>query len=206
MRESTTRRAVIILCAGGHAKVVIDAILQTRIPILGIVDIDPELAGKTILGLPVLGGEDVLSGHIPGKILLANGLGGLKSMVPRMQLFERFKASGYDFLTVKHPSCVLGMDVVLSEGVQIMAGAVIQTGARIGDNSIINTRASVDHDCMIGKHVHIAPGATLCGNVHVGDFAYIGSGATVIPGISIGKGVLVRSGSVVTENIADSAL
>lgn len=30
-----------------------------------------------------------------------------------------------------------------------MAGAIIQTGSSVGENNIVNIRASVDHDCTI---------------------------------------------------------
>lgn len=199
---SLARLPVVVLCAGGHAKVIIDALALMGTKILGIVDIDPQLTGKSVLGFPVLGGEEVLQGYGPEGILLANGLGGARSMVPRKGLFDRFREAGYRFITVVHPSAAIAREVALSEGVQVMAGAVIQTGTTIGDDTIINTRASVDHDCTVGRHVHIAPGVTVCGGVEIGDGAYIGSGSTITPGVTIGRGVLVRTGSSVTEDVA----
>jgi len=75
-----------------------------------------------------------------------------------------------------------------------MAGVVIQPGCAIGENSIINTRAGVDHDCRIGHDVHVAPGATLCGTVTVEDGAFIGAGATVIQGLRVGARAVVECG------------
>src|SRR5512147_1151570 len=89
---------VIVLCAGGHARVVIDAISHMGLRMLGIVDRDPALKEMNILGLPVLGQEDVLDRYSPGEVRIANGLGGIKSMVPRQKLFERFKGIGYQFV------------------------------------------------------------------------------------------------------------
>jgi UDP-perosamine 4-acetyltransferase len=82
-----------------------------------------------------------------------------------------------------------------------MAGAVIQSGSRIGINSIINTRASVDHDCVIGNHVHISPGVTLSGGVEIGTCSHIGTGSTVIQGIVIGNSCLAAAGAVVTKDV-----
>jgi len=84
-----------------------------------------------------------------------------------------------------------------------MAGAVVQAGCRIGENVIVNTRASIDHDCDIEAHAHVAPGAVLSGCVHVGERAHIGAGATVIQGLTIGAGAIVGAGAVVVDGIPD---
>lgn len=84
-----------------------------------------------------------------------------------------------------------------------MAGAVIQPDVTIGANVLINTRASVDHDCRIGDHAHLAPGTTLCGGVCVGHTTHIGAGATVIQGVQIGNRCLIGAGSLVLRDVAD---
>lgn len=197
---------VIVLGAGGHAKVLIEALLKSGNLIAGIVDPDPKLADVEILGVHVLGGDNVVNEFSPFEIQLVNGLGSVGLPVKRQQLFERFKGMGYKFATVVHPSAVVALDVVLGEGVQVMAGVVIQSGCCIGFNSIVNTRASVDHDCIIGDHVHIAPGVTFSGCVNFGIGSHIGTGATVIQGISIGRSCLVAAGAVVTKNITDGVM
>jgi UDP-perosamine 4-acetyltransferase len=173
--------------------------------IAGAVDPDPALAGIKILGVPVLGGDGVVNEFPPLEIQLVNGLGSVGLPIIRQRLYERFKGLGYNFATIVHPSAVVASDVVIGEGAQIMAGAVIQPSCRIGINSIINTRASVDHDCIIGDHAHIAPGVTLSGGVSVGACSHIGTGAMVIQGLSIGNGCLVAAGAVVTKDIPDGA-
>ena len=198
--------AIIILGAGGHAKVLIDALLLSSAVIAGVVDPDLALVGTTILGVPVLGGDDVINEFPPSEIKLVNGLGSVGLPVKRQQLYERFKDLGYKFATVVHPSAVVASDVVLGEGAQVMAGAVIQPGCRIGINSIINTRASVDHDSIVGEHAHVAPGVTMSGGVKIGMGSHIGTGATLIQGKSIGRGCLVAAGAVVTKDIADGVM
>ncbi|MEI7818263.1 MAG: acetyltransferase [Desulfuromonadales bacterium] len=194
---------VIILGAGGHAKVLIDSLLTASAVIVGIVDPDPALIGVKILSVPVLGGDDVVNEFPNAEILLVNALGSIGLPIKRKQLFDKFRGIGYKFVKVVHPSAIVASDVVLGAGAQVMAGAVIQTGSRIGINSIINTRASVDHDCIIGDHVHISPGVTISGGVTVGACSHIGTGASVIQGISIGNGCLVAAGAVVTKDISD---
>ncbi|WP_019217566.1 LbetaH domain-containing protein [Legionella tunisiensis] len=82
-----------------------------------------------------------------------------------------------------------------------MAGAVIQADARIGNNVIINTRTAIDHDCVIEDHVHIAPGAVLCGNVYVGKRAFVASGATLIPGVKVGNDAVVGAGASIVRDV-----
>jgi UDP-perosamine 4-acetyltransferase len=195
---------VIVLGAGGHAKVLINALQLCSVEILGITDPDPKLVGQDILGVPILGTDVELKNYSAEKIQLINGLGSVGLPIARCRLFDECKKLGFSLATVIHPSAVMANDVDLGEGTQIMAGVVLQPGVRLGDNVIINTSASVDHDCRIGNHAHIAPGATLSGDVHVGRGAHVGAGASVVQGVRVGDGSLVGAGSLVLKDIPDN--
>ena len=192
---------VIVLGAGGHARVLIDALRLRKVKILGVTEADPNAVGIRKLRLDVLGDDRAVLRFKPREVRLVNGLGSVKVGVQRSTLFNKFKEKGYLFETVVHPSAVIAADVELGEGAQVMAGAVIQTGAKIGANTIVNTRVSVDHDCVIGKHVHLAPGAVLSGGVTVGDGSHLGTGAVVVNGIRIGTGAFVAAHSLVRANL-----
>jgi len=197
---------VIILGGGGHAKVLIDALRLNSIEILGLTDSNSAKYGKMFLGIPVLGSDEIIEMHAPESVRLVNGVGTIRDAAHRTRLFERYRHRGYQFANIVHPSAIIAGDVVLSEGVQIMAGAVIQAGCHIGINTIINTQAAVDHDCLLGNHVHISPGVTLCGMVQVGESTHVGSGATVIQGITIGRNSLIAAGSVVIRDVPDATM
>lgn len=194
---------VIVIGAGGHAKVLIDALRSRAVPLLGIVEADSRRHGQMLLDVPIVGDDDAVLGMAADSLLLVNGVGSVRVSAARRRLYESFKAKGYRFATVVHVSAIVAADVALAEGAQIMAGSVLQTGSRIGENAIINTRVAVDHDCEIGNHVHVSPGATLCGGVVVGDGAHIGAGATVIQGVRIGSNCMVAAGAVVIRDIPD---
>jgi sugar O-acyltransferase (sialic acid O-acetyltransferase NeuD family) len=196
---------VLIIGGGGHAKVLIEALRLRSVTILGIIDADYSKIGTEVSGIRVIGDDSVLSAHTPEALHLVNGIGSVHVPKLRMTVFEKCKATGFTFATVIHPSAVVASDVVLDEGAQIMAGAVIQPGCTIGSNTIVNTNASVDHDCVIGNHVHLSPGVTLSGGVTIGDTVHVGSGATVIQGVTIGKNSFVGAGSVVVTNIPGNA-
>lgn len=193
-------KPVIIIGAGGHAKVLIDTLKLSGVEIIGILDALPETKGLSVFGVEVLGNDERLSAFDTGSIELVNAVGSVSQPVVRKQVFDMSKIRGFRFATVIHPSAVISPHTELAEGVQIMAGAVVQPGCRVGCNVIINTRASVDHDCVIEDHVHIAPGVTLSGGVVVGECTHIGTGATVIQGVTIGKECHIAAGAVVIRN------
>lgn len=198
-------RLVIVLGAGGHAKVLIDALQTCSISIHGILDNDSTKHGAEILGVRVLGSDDHLKKWKAQEVMLVNALGSVDLPQARARLFERLHAQGYDFLNVVHPAACVSTHARLGAGAQIMAGAVVQAGAQVGNNCLVNTGARIDHDCVIGDHVHVAPGATLSGDVVIGSHAHIGAGATIIQGIQVGKRCLIAAGAVVVHDLADDA-
>jgi len=194
---------VFIIGAGGHAKVLLDCLsLDKNIQIRGILDINKSLHGKSILNIPILGDEnDLLKKYAPSDIKLINGVGSVGLPNIRERLFNQFKKAGYSFLSVIHPTAYIGQEVVLGEGVQIMAGCNIQPGSYLGNNVIVNTHAAIDHDCYIDDHTHIAPGVVCCGNISIGKRTHVGCGAVIVQGMKIGEDCLIAAGAVVTRAV-----
>ncbi len=197
---------VAILGGGGHAKVVINCLkLDPNVSISGIYDLDTQKKGLKVLGVPIVGHEDEVFALNPNDLLLVNGLGTIEATSQRHDLYTKFKNAGFHFHSVVHPSAVVAEDVVLEEGVQVMASVTIQPGTVVGENTILNTSCSIDHDCTIKRSCHIAPGVTLSGHVEVGEESHIGTGANVIQGITIGDHCTVAAGSTVVKNVANRA-
>jgi UDP-perosamine 4-acetyltransferase len=196
---------VIVIGAGGHALVLLDALAANKREVLGLVDNDTSLHGGTLLGFPILGGDDALGRYDRGSVELVNAIGSasVRRLERRRRVYEALVAQGHAFASVVHPSAVVSRHAVLARGTQVMAGAVVQAQASIGENSIVNTRASIDHGCRIGSHVHVAPGVTLSGDVTVGDETHLGVGATVVQGVRIGMRCMVNAGAVAKNNLAD---
>jgi len=194
--------SLVLLGAGGHAKVVSALAEACGYELVGVCD--PALAQQKVTwweDMPVLGGDDAVSAMDHTMVGLLNGVGCKPGDPLRKRLYERMKAVGFQFPSLVHPTAWMHPKTSLGAGVQVMAGAIIQPGCVIGENTIINTGASVDHDCRIGSHVHIAPGAVLCGQVSLADSAYVGAGAVLIPGVDIGVRTIVGAGLTVRRNI-----
>ena len=193
------RKPWVVLGGGGHAKVVIDTLLAGQHQVVGFTS--PETEVDLILGVERVGGDDALSRYAAGEIVLANGLGSVGSSDRRRELFLRFSGQDYSFPPIVHPSAVVASSVSLGSGVQVLAGAVVQPGCRICENVILNTRSSLDHDCTVGAHAHVAPGATLSGGIRVGEGAHIGTGASVIQGVTVGERSVVGAGAAVIRDV-----
>ncbi|WP_218569333.1 acetyltransferase [Pseudomonas sp. KBW05] len=201
--EVELRPPLILLGAGGHAKVLLSLIRACGFEVLGVCD--PGLARRGVIewrGIKVLGSDEAVFAMDPHSVGLVNGVGQLVRGAGRRSVFDAFAARGFGFPALVHPAAWVDESVSLSPGVQVMAGAIIQADVVIGENSIINTRASVDHDCQLGCDVHVAPGATLCGGVFLADRVFVASGATVIQGLSIGEGAVVGAGVAVVRDLA----
>lgn len=192
---------VLILGAGGHAQVVADILLRAHqarasaYPI-GFLDDNPELIGKTIMGLRVLGTIAQLDEMDYDAIIVAIG-----DNRNRARLFKLVQARDKQIVNAIHPAAVLAPDVCLGHGVMICAGVVVNTGTVIGDDVILNTGCTIDHHNHIKDHVHIAPGVHLGGNVTIGEGSLVGIGSIVIPQRSIGAWSVIGAGSVVIRDI-----
>lgn len=173
--------------------------------VIGFTDPDQALWGQVVDGIPVIGGDHEILKKDCSEIFLAIGLGGTGDNKPRKRLFEEFFFKGYSFPVLIHPSSFVSGNVVLGSGSLVMAGALLQTGCRVGKNVIINTGALADHDCVIGDHAHLAPGTVLSGNVFVACMAHIGTGAVIIQNIRVGEGALVAAGSVAIRDVKEGS-
>lgn len=191
---------IIVYGAGGHAKVVIDAI-ECAYPgcTIVLIDDDSSKAGHVVAGYQVQGDLSRLTagkGEYPSKAIVAIG-----HNRARLLAHQRLQSLGLNIVSIVHPAAVIAKSTRLGSGSFLAAGAIVNPDCRVGEAVIINTAATVDHDCVLGAAVHIAPGAHLCGGVVVGEGALVGVGASVLPGVSIGEWAVVGAGAVVTRDV-----
>ena len=194
-------RGVLIVGAGGHAKVVADILLCQGTYVLGFLDDDPNTWGKTRLGLPVMGGIDTYASHNPAGLVM-----GIGDNRVRQQIVGRLDVASDLWRSAIHPRATIAASVRVGNGVVVAAGAVVSPDTTLGDHAIVNTGATVDHDCIIGDYAHIAPGVHLSGGVRIGAGVLIGVGAGVAPGNTIGDWAIIGVGAAVVRDVPGSVI
>ena len=196
------RKKVLVFGAGGHATVVVDAIERGRrwAP-LGLIDDDPKRTGERVAGYRILGTRAALGSLRRRAKLAIVAVGDNRA---RLEIARLLRSHGFELATIIHPAATVAPGAKLGAGSVVLAGAVVNAAAVLGENVIINTAASVDHDCVLGDGVHIAPGAHLAGWVRVGRLALVGIGASVIGRIRIGEGAIVGVGAAVIADVPDN--
>ena len=193
----------VILGAGGHARVLLDSlILMCTAYSFVILDRTAQGSTREVMGIPVAGDDSLLPELIGrGARRFVVGLGATGNNGPRRRLFELGISHRLHPLVVRHPSAISSRWCTIGAGTQLLARSVVNPGAMLGVNVIVNTSAVVEHDCVIEDHVHIATGATLAGSVRIGELAHVGCGAIVKEGVTVGKRAIVGAGAVVVNDV-----
>lgn len=196
-----SRSRYLIIGGGGHAAALAEILIKQNKKLIGVVAPDIT-AGRVIFdGIEhFLNDDDILNFSIED-VILVNGIGAMPYKSLRETVFNRFKNLGYVFATVVADSALVSDYAVLAHGSQIMNRAVINIGSEIGENSIINTSVSVDHDCNIGAHCHLAPGTILSGQVVIENHVHIATGVKVINNVTIGRNTIVGVGANITKTV-----
>ena len=192
--------SLLIFGAGGHGKVVAETAraIGNWNEIMFADDAYPQVT--SVDGYPVVadfsGARSMGNGY--GNVIVALG-----DNRKRLDLTIQLRQSGFDPVTLIHPTAVVAKSAHIDTGTVIFAQVVVQAAARIGRAVIVNSGATVDHDCIVGDGVHLSPGVHLGGEVEVGDYSWLGIGAAVINRTAIGREVTVGAGSCVIGNLPD---
>ncbi|WP_216725583.1 acetyltransferase [Synechococcus sp. WH 8016] len=196
---------LLVLGAGGHAKVVAETALASG-HVSDICFLDDHFYNSTqealTLGRPVLGPLDFVFEKACideySEVVVAIG-----HATTRLRWIKSLIAAGYSLPSVVHPTAFVSPSVQIGPASVVFAHVAMQAQASIGMGVILNTGCSIDHDCKLDDAVHICPGARLAGEVHVGKRSWIGIGASVINQIRIGSDVTIGAGAAVVTDIPD---
>ena len=194
-----TLKPVIIIGAGGHGCTIVDYLLLMGKEILGFTErIKSNFVYRNIR---IIGNDNDVLSYNNNDIELALGIGIIPKDLNRENKIMWFQNKGYSIIKVVSTNSFISPSAILNDGVQISAGAIIQSNVKIGDFSIINTCARVDHNSIVGNHCHVAPGVTICGNVIINNNVFIGAGSTIIQGINIGENSFIAAGSTIVKDV-----
>jgi sugar O-acyltransferase (sialic acid O-acetyltransferase NeuD family) len=192
---------LLIVGAGGHCKSVLDALPRNTYSDIMLSDL-PSRQGYSVMGISITATDDdwehIYSSGCHNAFIAVGSVGDPSK---RIRIHQRLRQIGFLLPAIIDPTAAVSESAVLAPGIFVGKKAVINAGAFIGECAIINTAAVIEHDCVLGEFVHVAPGACLAGNVEVGPKAHIGIGAVVIEGVRIGEEAVLGAGAVAVENI-----
>jgi len=210
---SQSLRPCILWGATGQAKVAYDILVAEGIEVIHIFDNKPDLVSP-LQAIPISYGVKGLVAFVetlslrcisPSDIDCIAAIGGSNGEA-RVSITKLMESYGFKSRSLIHKSVVISSFANIGKSVQLLAGSIVGAFASIGDCTIINSGANVDHDCSIGKGCHLAPCSTLAGEVTIDDYVFIGTNATILPRLCISTGAIVGAGAVVTKDVMSGAV
>ena len=191
-------KPVVVLGAGGHGKVVVDALRAGGKTVAGYLDSALQ-KGTVVNGASVLGDDAYLTDQA---FVAAHGFAiGVADQSRKRALASQVLQCGIDLVAVLHPAAIISPSASFGPGTVVAAGAIVNAEAALGRFCILNTACSVDHDCVLADGCQISPGARLAGNVTCGRDVFVGMGAMVAPGVAIADGAIIGAGATVLRDV-----
>lgn len=172
-------------------------LLRAQYPEAKLVFIDDVQSEKHVNGHDVLDWREFSSSPEKSKVVSI----AIAASQIREQLAKKCETLGIPLIEARAASVVKMDDVIIQDGACLSPFVTMTSNIRIGRCFHANLYSYVEHDCVIGNFVTVAPGAKVNGNVTIGDHAYIGSGAVIRQGLKIGAYATVGMGAVVTRDV-----
>lgn len=188
---------IMLLGAGSHAVAVVDLLESTKkYSIRGLLD-DRETKGSAFLDYLVLGSFNYAGTWIHSEIQFLVSVGQIGRPGLRERLFRDLISVGAPLATPVSPFAYVSARSSLGMGTAVFHGAVVNAGATVGENCIINSMSLVEHDASVGHHTHIATGARVNGGATIGSRCFVGSGALIFQGCQVPDDSVIPAGAVV---------
>lgn len=167
---------VVLIGAGGHARVVLDAALYGKdLEVVGFLD-DGDI--DEILGVKKLGNISSIENFKEYKFHIAIGNNSF-----RKELAEKIGVE--NLISIVHPSSIISRDAEIMNGAYIGANTVINSRAFIGNGVIVNTASIVEHDSVLEDYSHLSYKVLLGSSVLVSEGVYLEMGSIVKRGIKV---------------------
>ena len=190
----------VVIGTGGHANSILDLIQSSGDTVEYFVGINNENVQHK--GIPTVDFSEVNNSSSEFKFVF--GIGDYKirnRVIMEMNLSNQILR----FPSLIHPTAYVSKSATIANGTVVFANSYVGPNSRIGKFCILNTGASVEHDCSIGNQNFFAPGTILAGRVIIGDNCFLGMGSLISDGISIGSDSVIAANSFVNENIPSNS-
>jgi len=202
----SARRPLLLLGAGGFARETAEVVralegVRPAWQLLGFCDDDPQLHGRRLEGISVLGGMDLAAEHPDAALAVCTGSPG--NYFSRARIVARLGLPAQRYATLVHPAASVARSAALGPGTVVLAGAVLTAAVTLGAHVAVMPQVVLTHDTRVDDYATLAGGVQLAGGAQVAEGAYLGAGALVREGRRIGRGSLVGMGSLVTRDVPD---
>lgn len=193
---------IIIIGAGGVGKETIQLIrdINKVMPlwnIIGIVDDNKEIIGKSFNGVEVIGETDSLNSIRKSTYAVCT----ISNAVIKKRVIEKVNNRYIEYANLIHPTAVIGEDVILGFGNIIQAYCVVTTNIIIGNHVQLNPQCGIGHDCIIKNYTSLYWNVNISGNVIIGEGCVLGTKTTVIQGKNIGDWTITGANSTIISDI-----
>ncbi len=195
---------IVLIGAGGNSLEALDAICagqEAGLPVscAGILDDNPDLAGGSILGVPILG--RVEEARTMEGVRFVLGIGSVGNYHERHRHIKRLGLADERFVSVIHPSAVVSPHAAIGNGCLILQNVVVCSSASIARHVIVLPNTTVNHNCVVEEYSCLGANVCVSGNVVIERSTYIGSGSSILSNVRIGSGALVGLGAVVIRDV-----
>lgn len=193
---------VLILGGGGGAALVLDILSNSMTQqAVAILDNNPSLTGTSLMGVPILGGFDLVTSLWQEQKFDALISTVVRDTADRAAIFERFRKIGIPFTNIVAPGASIRTETCLGVGNLIVHGCYVATGVVLGDNNFLAAGTFIEHHSSIGSHCTFGPRTALSGRVKVADRVKFGMQVAVEPFVEIGTESVIASGVVLTAHV-----
>jgi sugar O-acyltransferase (sialic acid O-acetyltransferase NeuD family) len=200
---------LLLIGASGFARETAEAVraINAHHPtweLLGYLDDDPELHGRYLTGLPVLGPLELVHRRPSARVAVCTGRP--DNYLSRRAIAARLGLPEDRYATIVHPTASVGGSCHLGVGSILLSHVDLTADVTIGRHVAVMPQVVLTHDCRVDDWATIAAGVRIGGSCHIAAEAYIGSGACLREGVSVGARALIGMGSLVLADVAPERL
>ena len=200
MTKKSKLKKIVLIGAGGFGKEVLQTILDCEneskmFDIVGFIDENKKLWGKTICNLKVLGGLEWLENNSNVGCVMCVSDGNI-----RKTLVKKISELNLSFPSIVHPTALISKFSKIGDGVIIQGFSYIMPHVEIGNHVHVNMSCIIAHDSKIEDFATISTGVHVKGTSVIGEGSFLGSGSVILEEIKIGKWSKIGAGAVMIND------